>query len=617
MRHLAFIFLLLFSTLSFAEICQHIVDGDKLVSALSKRNPKEVINLDKNKNFSNFQNNHLQVFYDAKEKIQRVANLSPKFIVCGDNAPNAFAMRKDGEDVVGVTLGMVNMINGDPDMAAAVMGHEFAHHTLNHRESMQTSAYITTFVTSIIGIALDVAISAAANRNNGGYNNNKRRNTQPIMTSIGRDLSFIGAGLLLSKFSRDNEREADEQSYKYMVASGFNPEGSVKLANLFTEKKMTSSGLFFDTHPGWEERAERIKTMIAKANEPESTSTQVAYSNEASSSNISAIAQNSMSGNQTQQSYSSKPFSFKEFFNFDKASDIEQKGIEAFMQKDYPLAISNLQKASSMGHHTSSVMLGNIYTNGEVVSRDFKLAYKYYKVAADHNLPVGLESLGMAYYHGRGVPRNIDKAFTLVKKASEKDPNAKLNLAVFYLETEQYKNYEEALKIYTEFANAGNTQAQQNLGYMYMVGQGTKVDYDEAMKYFRIVYQKDPVAGLSIAYMMELGLGMPQNLIESTKIYQELSQKGYVDAHISLGWKYFKGGEGVDKNHTEALRLFQLAERESKEYHSLRQALYGVGYVYFYSETLKNQEEGIKYMRQAAEQGDDLAKQFLEIHKLS
>jgi len=65
------------------------------------------------------------------------------------------------------------------------------------------------------------------------------------------------------------------------------------------------------------------------------------------------------------------------------------------------------------------------------------------------------------------------------------------------------------------------------------------------------------------------------------------------------------------------LRLFQLAERESKEYHSLRQALYGMGYVYFYSETLQNQEEGIKYIKQAAEQGDELAKQFLEIQKLS
>jgi TPR repeat protein/Zn-dependent protease with chaperone function len=615
MRYLVFILVLLVSPLSFAEVCKHIVDGDKLVSALSKRNPREVISLDKNKNFSNFQNNHLQVFYDAKEKMQRVANLSPKFIVCGDSAPNAFAMRKDGEDIVGVTLGMVNMINGDPDMAAAVMGHEFAHHTLNHRDSMQTSYYITTFVTAVLGIALDVAISSSANRNNGGANN-RRRNTQPIVSTIGRDLSFIGGALLLSKFSRDNEREADEQSYKYMVATDYNPNGLIKLANIFTEKKMTTSGLFFDSHPGWEERGERIKTMIAKANEPESVSTQVAYTPEASPSNISAIAMNSMQGNQ-KQSFNSKPFSFKEFFNFDKASDIEQKGIEAFMQKNYPLAISSLQKASSMGHHTSSVMLGNIYTNGEVVPRDFKLAYKYYKIAADHHLPLGLESLGMAYYHGRGVPRNIDKAFTLVKKAAEKDPNAKLNLAVFYLETEQYKNYDEALKIYTEFANAGNTQAQQNLGYMYMLGQGTKVDYEEAMRYFRIVYQKDPIAGLSIAYMMELGLGMPQNVFESTKIYQDLSQKGYVDAHISLGWKYFKGGEGVDKNHAEALRLFQLAERESKEYHSLRQALYGVGYVYFYSETLKNQEEGIKYMKQAAEQGDELAKQFLDIHKLS
>ncbi len=94
MKYLTFILLFIFSSVSFAEVCQHIVDGDKLVSALSKRNPKEVISLDKNKNFSNFQNNHLQVFYDAKEKIQRVANLSPKFIVCGDTAPNALLCEK-------------------------------------------------------------------------------------------------------------------------------------------------------------------------------------------------------------------------------------------------------------------------------------------------------------------------------------------------------------------------------------------------------------------------------------------------------------------------------------------------------------------------------------------
>jgi TPR repeat protein/Zn-dependent protease with chaperone function len=617
MKYLIFILLFLFHSLSFAEVCQHIVDGDKLVSALSKRNPKEVINLDNSKNFSNFQNSHLQVFFDAKEKIQRVANLSPKFIVCGDKAPNAFAMRKDGEDIVGVTLGMVNMINGDPDMAAAVMGHEFAHHTLNHRESMQTSAYITTFVTSIIGIALDVAISAAANGNNRGYNNNKRRNTQPIMTSIGRDLSFIGGALLLSKFSRDNEREADEQSYKYMVATGFNPEGSVKLANLFTEKKMTNSGLFFDTHPGWEERAERIKTIIAKANEPESSSTQVAYTSEASSSNISVIAQNSMSRNQTQQSYSSKPFSFKEFFNIDKASDFEQKGLEAFMQQNYSLAVTHFQKASSMGRHTSSVMLGNMYTNGAGVTPDFKEAYKYYKLGADHNIPNGLENLGMAYFHGRGIARNVDKAYELVKKASDKDPNARLNLAYIYVDTEKYRNYEEALKIFQEFANAGNVFAQQNLGYMYMMGLGTKIDYEEAMRYFRIVYQKELFAGLSIAYMMENGLGIAKNTKEATKIYKELSDKGVVDAHINLGWKYFKGEDGLSKNHAEALRLFQLAEREAKDYFVIRQALYGIGYIYFYSETLQNQTEGVKYMRDAAEKGDDLAKQFLEINKLS
>ena len=617
MKNLLILLLVFFTSTIHAEVCQHIVDGDKLVNALSARNPREIISLDKNKNFSDFENSHLQVFYDAKEKLQKVANLSPRFIVCGDKAPNAFAFRKDGEDIVGVTVGMVNMINGDPDMAAGIMGHEFAHHTLNHRESMQTSAYITTFVTAIIGIALDVAINVAASRNSGSYNSNsKRKNVQPYYSTIGRDLSYIGAGLLLSKFSRDHEREADEQAYKYMTATGYDPEGFVRLSNLFTQRKLTSSGYFFDTHPHSEERAENIRKLIARSKEPEISSTSIASNTEINSSNISAIAMNSMQGNQ-RQSFNSKPFSFKEFFSIDKASDYEQKGIEALLQNNYPVAISHFEKASSMGHHTSSVILGNIYTKGEMATTDMNKAYKYYELASKHNVSAGIENLGLAYYHGRGVVRNEDKAYQLVKKASEKDPNARINLAYIEVDSEKYRNYDNALKIFQEFANAGNVFAQQNLGYMHMMGLGTKVDYDEALKYFKIAYQHVPFPGLSIAYMTENGLGVKKDPQEATRIYKELSDKGIADAHMFLGWKYYKGIDGVNQNHTEALRLFQLAEKNAKDYYIHRQALYGIGYVYFYSETNQNQNEGVKYMRQAAEKGEDLAKEFLKINNLS
>jgi tetratricopeptide (TPR) repeat protein len=149
------------------------------------------------------------------------------------------------------------------------------------------------------------------------------------------------------------------------------------------------------------------------------------------------------------------------------------------------------------------------------------------------------------------------------------------------------------------------------------MGLGTKVDYDEALKYFRIAYQQVPFPGLSIAYMTENGLGVEKNPQEATRIYKELSDKGVADAHMFLGWKYYKGIDGVNQNHTEALRLFQLAEKNAKDYYIYRQALYGIGYVYFYSETNQNQNEGVKYMRQAAEKGDDLAKEFLKINNLS
>ena len=49
MKNLLILLLLLFTSTIHAEVCQHIVDGDKLVNALSARNPREIISLDKNK----------------------------------------------------------------------------------------------------------------------------------------------------------------------------------------------------------------------------------------------------------------------------------------------------------------------------------------------------------------------------------------------------------------------------------------------------------------------------------------------------------------------------------------------------------------------------------------
>lgn len=259
-----FLCLLLSPLVSYAEVCGKMWDGDAS-RAYALNNKFQGINFDN----TPILNKQLEVFYQAKEKISRIAGISPKFVICNDLAPNAFAMNRDGGAVIGVSLGMLNFANGDEDMAAAIIAHEVSHHTLGHRERGQSSQFALELVTGILGVLADVAIQSRYNIQN---------------STIGRDIASVGSNLVSSKFSRDYEREADENGFKYMVAAGYNPEGGLRLANSFIQKGFsTSSGWFNDTHPGWDERAERYRTMIARANV--NTSNTVVAQNTKSESN--------------------------------------------------------------------------------------------------------------------------------------------------------------------------------------------------------------------------------------------------------------------------------------------------------------------------------------------
>ncbi|MBM3278034.1 MAG: M48 family metalloprotease [Candidatus Handelsmanbacteria bacterium] len=78
---------------------------------------------------------------------------------------------------------------------------------------------------------------------------------------------LAGAGAL-ARFSRDDEREADEYGFRYLAACGYDPKA---LLTFFTKldqlEKSRPSDLekLFASHPPTPERIERIEKMIAKA----------------------------------------------------------------------------------------------------------------------------------------------------------------------------------------------------------------------------------------------------------------------------------------------------------------------------------------------------------------
>lgn len=80
----------------------------------------------------------------------------------------------------------------------------------------------------------------------------------------------------------------------------------------------------------------------------------------------------------------------------------------------------------------------------------------------------------------------------------------------------QSGDYQTAIANWLPLAQAGNAEAQSNLGALYANGLGVQQDYKEAVKWFRkAADQGQPVAMYSLGMMYADGLGAEQNLGEA------------------------------------------------------------------------------------------------------
>lgn len=74
----------------------------------------------------------------------------------------------------------------------------------------------------------------------------------------------LGASVLLSSYSRDNEREADGLGQEYMVRAGYPASGMVGLQQLLVDQQKSSPGMLqtmFSTHPMSSERRDTARQL--------------------------------------------------------------------------------------------------------------------------------------------------------------------------------------------------------------------------------------------------------------------------------------------------------------------------------------------------------------------
>lgn len=169
------------------------------------------------------------------QKIAKVSHLPDygfSYKAIDDKSVNAFALPGG---YIYITTGLLKLMNSESQLAS-VLGHETAHVTCRHIAKQMTNQALE-----------NILLTAASYK-------------VPGASSVGG----IVANLANMKFSREDEKQADEIGMDYAVKAGYNPYGMVETMEILEKSSGGKSIEFLSTHPNPKNRIGLLDEHIAE-----------------------------------------------------------------------------------------------------------------------------------------------------------------------------------------------------------------------------------------------------------------------------------------------------------------------------------------------------------------
>ncbi len=218
-----------------------------------------------------------------------------------------------------------------------------------------------------------------------------------------------------------------------------------------------------------------------------------------------------------------------------------------------PRAVENFRKSAEKGFPLAQATLGSLCLKGlEIRGHDVTKGIELLSSAARKRSLSARFNLGMAYYNGDGVPRDMRKAARWFQLAVRQNfSEAQYTLGVLMLEGEEGlpKNFDEGMRLIKLAANQGHLGAKDELHKRVDAPTANTVRNDtdtikvqEAKKYYT-------------------GTGVPQDYRRAFALFSPLAQKGNAAAARYLGLMLLTG-RGCEKNIAQAK---QWLERSSSK----------------------------------------------------
>jgi len=171
-------------------------------------------------------------------------------------------------------------------------------------------------------------------------------------------------------------------------------------------------------------------------------------------------------------------------------------------------------------------------------------------------LPIWADTAaGMEAFRNRDYPR----AFREWKAAAEAgQAEAQFDLGLLYAQGLGVpRDMEEAGRWYRKAAEQGNAEAEFALGQMYSRGWGVPRDQADALRWLQMANSPD-TEGPPTEWAVVEGYGVPQDQKQAAYWYQLAAEKGHAEAQYNLG-RLYATGKGVAHDEEQAARWVRAA----------------------------------------------------------
>ncbi len=196
--------------------------------------------------------------------------------------------------------------------------------------------------------------------------------------------------------------------------------------------------------------------------------------------------------------------------------------------------------------------------------KDYAEAFKCFRAAALQGSPESQTALGVCYYFGHGVEKNLQEFFNWTYKAAQQNfAPAQRNLGACYYEGFGVeKSLTQAIDWFRKAAEQGDSEAQRNLGLCYKYGDGVSKDSAKAVSWFqKAAEQGEAIAQYQLGSCYRYGDGVPKDPAKAISWLQKSAEQSYSEAQYMLGTCY-ENGEGVDKDLAEAFNWYKKAAEQ-------------------------------------------------------